>query len=203
MNCTIRSLLIWIVAPFCAVSVNFSCAQNLFDEKQFQSIVSDQRAFKKGDLVTLFIIESAKANASEDKNKAGSVNIKGGFGLSKADVSPPDRSGRSESVTGEVEMGADKTFSNQRSGSVRAQITVSVLEVKDRDQLFVAGEQKININGNEQYIRASGWLRIQDIDKNNSALSSRLSDAQIEYVGNKNSDKGFIRRVWGYVKKIW
>lgn len=178
-------------------------AQNIYEENKFQSLVADEKAFKVGDIVTLFIVESAKAAATEDKAQGRSIRVGGSAGKTAADLAPPDRNGRTETAAVEAEIASDKALNNQRTGNVRAQITVEVLEVKDTDKLYVSGEQKININGNEQFIRASGWLRMKDIDQNNTALSARLSDAKIEYSGNKNAEKGLIRRTWSYVTKIW
>ena len=181
----------------------FAYSQNIYEENKFQALVADEKAFKVGDIVTLLIVESAKANATEDKAQGRSVRVGGSAGKTAADLDPPDRNGRTETVAVEAEIASDKALNNQRTGNVRAQITVEVLEVKDTDKLYVSGEQKININGNEQFIRASGWLRMKDIDQNNTALSSRLNDAKIEYNGNKNAEKGLIRRTWSYVTKIW
>lgn len=189
-------MLMGLVAPF-------AYSQNIYEENKFQALVADEKAFKVGDIVTLLIVESAKANATEDKAQGRSVRVGGSAGKTAADLDPPDRNGRTESVAVEAEIASDKALNNQRTGNVRAQITVEVLEVKDTDKLYVSGEQKININGNEQFIRASGWLRMKDIDQNNTALSVRLNDARIEYSGNKNAEKGLIRRTWSYVTKIW
>ncbi|QEY18587.1 flagellar basal body L-ring protein FlgH [Cellvibrio sp. KY-GH-1] len=183
--------------------IPFASSQNLYEENKFQALVADEKAFKVGDIVTLLIVESAKANTTEDKAQGRSVRLGGSAGKTATDLDPPDRNGRSESVAVEAEFASDKALNNQRTGNVRAQITVEVLEVKDTDKLYVSGEQKININGNEQFIRASGWLRMKDIDQNNTALSARLNDAKIEYSGNKNAEKGLIRRTWSYVTKIW
>jgi flagellar L-ring protein precursor FlgH len=196
IKCIYVSVLVCTLAPF-------TYAQNIYEETRFQSLVADEKAFKVGDIVTLIIVESAKANATEDKAQGRSVRLSGSASKTSTDLDPVDRDGRSESIAAEAALASDKASNNQRSGSVRAQITVAVLEVKDTDKLYVSGEQKININGNEQFIRASGWLRMKDIDQNNTALSARLSDAKIEYNGDKNSEKGLIRRAWSYVTKIW
>lgn len=67
----------------------------------------------------------------------------------------------------------------------------------------VRGEQEIEVHGEKTRIRLSGRLRRQDVSENNTALSSRLADARIEYVGDglvsERARPGLISRIWTFL----
>ncbi len=71
----------------------------------------------------------------------------------------------------------------RRNGFVSGQITVTVLKVNQLGHLVVKGQQKIAINGEEQSIKIQGTLRQEDILANNTVLSTRLTNAKIEFIG--------------------
>ena len=178
-------------------------AENLFDPDRFKSFVADERAYKVGDVVTLLIVESASAQSSRDTGANKNLDMSAGFSKAIANGAAAN-SGRSESISTNLAYASDDARATARKGNFRAQMTVQVKNIDQAGKLFVTGQQKIVVNGEEQLIKASGWLRNRDINEDNTALSLRLSDASIEYSGeSEEGDEGLIRKAWGYVKKIW
>lgn len=148
-------------------------ADSLFQEQGFHALVADQRAWRPGDNLTVVITEiaSVSATANTETKKDGSVygkvrtrddNIDIGGGL-----------GEEFNGTGRIE----------RSGRMIAQLTVTVLGVEPNGDLRVKGSQEITVNNERQWIALEGRVRGQDIRTDNTVLSSRVSDARIEYTG--------------------
>ena len=71
----------------------------------------------------------------------------------------------------------------RRKGTLRGQITATVVELNEIGHMVVAGEQKLVINGEEQSINVIGTLRPEDVDNSNTVLSSRLTNSRIEFTG--------------------
>jgi len=77
---------------------------------------------------------------------------------------------------------ADQSFKDKdsNSNSISGTITVTVVEVLENGNLMVAGEKRISINNDTEYIRLSGVLNPMHISANNVVDSTRLADTQIE-----------------------
>ncbi|OZG74850.1 flagellar basal body L-ring protein [Hahella sp. CCB-MM4] len=161
-------------------------AESLFDESAFRPLTSDRKAFQVGDNVTVLIVESAKAGASTDAQVNQSLEASGSF----------SKSNRSDSGSLELGIGRNSGGSTQREGELKARITVAILETDNNGRFHIWGDQKITINGEEQSIKLSGWIRDEDISSQNTVLSTRISDAKIEYDGvgliGDTDDRGII-----------
>jgi len=152
---------------------NSSNSENLFNEKEFKSFTSDKKAYRIGDTVTILIVERiaaesrAKTQAGKSLEFTGSASDQTSFPKLQASL---QGSSGGEAVT-------------SRNGFIAGQITVTVLDVNKLGHLVVDGQQKIMVNGEEQSIKVEGTLRQEDILANNTALSTRLTNAKIEFVG--------------------
>jgi flagellar L-ring protein precursor FlgH len=140
------------------------------------SLVSDSRAFRAGDVVTVVLQETTQASktANTKFDKASSVGIKpltvAGNTL-KTDIG----AGASRDFSG----GSSSTQQNRLQGS----ITVVVHEILPNGLLRVSGEKSLYLNQGEEFIRVRGYLRAADIDADNRVSSQRIANAQIAYSG--------------------
>jgi flagellar L-ring protein precursor FlgH len=148
-------------------------ADSLYSAAGFHPLVSDHRAYRQGDNLTVLITEiaSVTATASTSTNKQGSVagNL----------VRPTDS--KNYGATLEEDFRGGGTI--ERSGKLVAQLTVAVLAVEPNGDLRVKGEQEIEVNNERQWIALEGRVRPQDIESNNTVLSTRVSEAKIKYTG--------------------
>ena len=149
-------------------------AENLYDEKSFQSLVADKKAFRVGDSLTVVVVEAAKAESRAGTGSENATNIS---------ASTDDNLvNQSYGINLGAASGGDAVTS--RHGFLSAQLAVSVIAVNDNGLLKVKGEQTIVINGEEQKIMISGAVRKEDIGKDNTVLSNRLTNAHIEFSGD-------------------
>ncbi|MDH5730105.1 MAG: flagellar basal body L-ring protein FlgH, partial [Gammaproteobacteria bacterium] len=70
-------------------------------------------------------------------------------------------------------------------------------------ELIVEGEQYIDFNNDTQKISVYGRVRPQDIASDNTILSSRMADAEIEFSGegliSSRGKPGIITRIFNWL----
>jgi flagellar L-ring protein precursor FlgH len=151
-----------------------ACADGLYQPGQFQSLTSDRRAYRPGDILTVQIVETSSAQTTADTKteKNGAVNL--------ALKTPSIDKSAAVQLSDQFSGGG----SIQRSGRLLAQVTAVVQSVYPNGLLHVKGEQTIEMNNEKQEIRLEGNVRPVDITDGNTVLSTRIADAKISYVGD-------------------
>lgn len=162
-----------------------------------ESLFSDRKARRVGDLVTMIIVERAQAtqSATTEAGKDGSVQI---GPISLADVVPvipPISASGGDSLRSQG--------STTRGGSLNARMTAQVVEVLPNGNLVIEGRQTIIVNGEEQVIIVSGKVRPQDIAPDNTVLSTFVADASIAYYGTgpvgDKQQPGLLTRLFNWL----
>lgn len=148
-------------------------AENLYSESSYEPLVSDHRGVSVGDAITILIVENSRARSQTNASLNESIGLSGSVGqTNQTDIGSVD-----------IGVGRNSGGLTQREGQMDARITVLVEKVDEAGNLFVKGEQQLMVNGEEQRIKAEGWLRKEDVSANNVAISTRLANANIEYSG--------------------
>ena len=150
------------------------CAQeSLIDTAGYRGIAADRRAYRVGDLLTVNVLEAARARsgASTDANSE--------VGLSAS----AQTSGYRGNAVGSLTAGASGGAETSRVGELRTQLSVIILEVLPDGTMAVEGAQSLIINGEDQRITLSGLVRPDDIHADNSLWSHRLANAKVEFSG--------------------
>jgi flagellar L-ring protein precursor FlgH len=167
----------------CMLPLGYVSAEEPTDpamQAPYRSFFSDRHAYRKGDLLTIIITESAAAASTA---------------RTRADKS--DQVGASLSQPGTLEqgfsIGANNDFSGggeiQRTGKLLGRLTVVVDAVDSNGNLRIVGDQTIYINNEQQRIALHGIVRPEDIAPDNTLPSWRISAAEIEFKG-----KGILAR---------
>lgn len=151
-----------------------AAAGSLYQPGQFQSLVSDRRAYQAGDVLTVQVFESssAQSTANTTTDSSGTLNM----ALKTNAINKAAAVQLSDDFAGKG--------STQRSGRLLAQFTVVVQEVDANGLLRIKGDQIIDVNNEKQEIRLEGRVRPVDIAENNTVLSTRIADARISYMGD-------------------
>ncbi len=165
----------------------------------YQPMFEDRRPRNVGDTLTIVLQEnvSASKSSSANANRGGSTGLSfdavpgamsGLFGGDKANAAI---SGSSD-FTGKGGAAAKNTFSGT--------ITVTVQQLLQNGNLKVVGEKQIAINQGTEFIRFSGVVNPRTISSSNSVISTQVSDARIEYVGNgyinEAQQMGWLQRLF-------
>ncbi|HEX3019417.1 MAG TPA: flagellar basal body L-ring protein FlgH [Chitinispirillaceae bacterium] len=163
------------------------------------SLYSDHRAMRVDDILTVLIVESAKAGSesqtSTSKENSGQLQSSGGTG--------PLKFLPSVGFSGANKVGFDGKGGTSREGSLVATITARVIKVLDNGNLVIEGSKMVEINEEKEIIKLTGMVRPQDIQKNNVIYSSSIADAQITYTGkgavNTGRRPGLIARFLNFI----
>jgi len=168
-----RSMLISLVCAL-AVSCIEASAASLFQEGTYQSLASDRKAHRPGDLITVLVYENTSASSAANTVTGRDANV----ALDLERISANRAAGFK--ATNQLD-GRGRT---QREGRILAQITATVKEIAANGDLVIAGEHLLEVNNERQQIRVEGRVRAQDISDANTVQSTRLADARISYVGD-------------------
>ncbi len=169
---TVRRYLLASCALLAAANAAMA-VESLYREDQYQSLTSDRRGTKVGDLVTVQIFEASSATSTADTRSDRSAEL----GVELA--------GNQRRARGSASLSNDMTGQGrtERTGKLLAQVTVAIQEILPNGDLRLAGEQLLEINDERQQIRLEGRIRPIDLQENNLVVSSRLADAKISYLG--------------------
>ncbi len=148
----------------------------LVDLESGRSLVSNYKAHRVGDIVTIQIVEQTTANAASKTDANNKTEVSGGPGLGVLDVLTNWGISAENKYTGDGRT--------QRSGSLQAEITARIVEVLHNGDFRLAGTRMVEINGERQIIEITGLCRARDIGPGNTILSTAIADARIAYNGS-------------------
>jgi flagellar L-ring protein precursor FlgH len=152
-------------------------------------LVSDRRAFRQNDLLTVRVIENIEAVGTADSSLTKA---------SKASAGVPSLFGLEGQLPGAIDptnlasASSDTSFkgggATSRSSQLTAVMTTRVAEVLPNGDLLLEGVREITVNGEQQVVVLTGLVRPQDVRRNNTVLSSSVAQLRIQYFG-----KGLMR----------
>lgn len=177
---------------------------SIFDGNSVASrLMTDPRAQRVNDLVIIVIDEraSAQRDTSTELGREDSYNtqMNSFLGLLKSlEKDNPNFNGAAaiDFAHSNAFKGAGKTTRNDR---FEATVPALVRKVLPNGSMFVEGHRVVLVNSEEHHFYISGVIRPEDIDGTGSVPSSRMADAQIEFVGRGNLTSGTSQ---GWLSKI-
>lgn len=185
--------LLALAAPAAADSLWPGGANDFGNES---TMITDNRALRVGDIVTVQIIEAATAQQSTSMKTAKQASVSGGAGQGAWSRN----SGMPLTSYG---AGGQESFdgggSAARTGKLVTTLSARVVNVLDSGNLVIEGRRSLKLNEEKQQIYVRGIIRPKDVGRNNTVLSSSMSDAQIVFEGkgplSEKSRAGFFTRL--------
>lgn len=174
---------------------------SLFNRDRFVAIVSDNRARRVGDLLTIKLVErtQSRKSASSDTKRDSSTDIT----LPKF---PPFTSIPVGALNGGLAQGFKGSGTTAQDNLLSGEISVTVARVLPNGVLLVQGEKRLTLNRGEEQIQLSGMVRPDDIGSDNSVVSTRIANAQIRYGGTgeiaEQSRMGWLQRFFSVVSPL-
>ncbi len=153
-----------------------------------QSLLGDRRASRRGDILTVAIEidDSAEIFNSSERERNGSerMGISGLFGLpERVDSRLPEGADMANAV------GATGSSQSSGSGAVRRneqltlRVAATITEVLDNGILRIEGSQEVRVNYEIRELLVSGYVRPEDISRQNEVAYDRIAAARISYGG--------------------
>jgi flagellar L-ring protein FlgH len=150
-----------------------------------RAFFKDQRAHQIGDLLTVTVNITDKANIENDtqrsrssKEDSGITNFIGAQTITQANKILPGRI-----------LTTDSTASSEGKGSVdrkealQTNVAAVVTQVLPNGNLVVEGKQEIRVNFEIRELVVAGIVRPEDIQSDNTIDSSKIAQARIAYGG--------------------
>ncbi len=163
------------------------------------SLFEDRRARNIGDVITITLSENTTSSKKADTSisKDDEVSIDAGVVLG----STPHKG----EVTMETATNASRAFdggaSADQSNKLQGTITVTVSDVLPNGLLEVRGEKWMTLNRGDEFIRIRGYVRPEDVLRDNSIPSTRVADVRITYSGSgelaQANRQGWASRFFG------
>lgn len=152
------------------------------------SLLGDRRAISRGDILTVVIEidDSASISNSTDRSRNGSesLSIPNLFGVpQRIDENLPDGA----SLGAAVDLNSSSTFggdgSVSRNEQLELRIAATVVEVMPNGVLAIEGTQEVRVNFELRELLVSGFVRPEDISRQNEITYDKLASARISYGG--------------------
>ncbi|MBD3346729.1 MAG: flagellar basal body L-ring protein FlgH [Chitinivibrionales bacterium] len=161
-------------ATFLLIAACYLCRAN-----SIYSLYTDHRAMKVDDILTVIIVEEAKAGSQSGTktSKSNSVGAQSNGGSGLLDFLP------SFGTSAGTNVDYDGKGGTTRQGSLVAKISARVTKVLDNGNLVIDGSKVVEINNEKEIIKLSGIIRPQDIETDNIIYSYNVADAKINYSG--------------------
>ncbi len=162
---------------------------------------TDLRASHVGDIVTVKVIENAKATKQAGTDSARNGDL-------EANLKYLAKNGSE----GELNVGGG--FSNKykgsgstsRSGAFTADVPSVIVAVLPNGNMVLEGVREVLLNQEKEIITIKGIVRREDIDTTNTVLSSKIADAKIEYTGkgvlNEAARQGWFGRFINWISPL-
>lgn len=156
---------------------------SIFNATYSNSLYSDAKAMREGDIITVILRENTSATKSasttlerQSQIEFDPINGPGGTPLNILGMPnfQLDLDGQND-----FEGDASANQSNNLSGN----ITVTVVQVTPNGNLIIRGEKWLTLNNGDEYIRLTGIVRPADVNPSNEVLSTKIANARIQYSG--------------------
>ena len=149
-----------------------------------RAFFKDQRAARIGDLLTVTVNITDKANIANETQRSRTNKEDSGI----TDFAGSKTLGANKILPGRI-LTADSTASSDGKGSVNRQealqtnVAAVVTQVLPNGNLVVEGKQEIRVNFEIRELIVAGIVRPEDIQSDNTIDSSKIAQARIAYGG--------------------
>lgn len=169
------------------------------------SLYTDKKAKRAEDVITVLIVENAKASndtkSATDKSQDAGVDIKA-LNLTYAGGTPNSLT-PAVGFSGGVHQKYDGRGTTAREGEVKATLSARIVAVYDNGNLLIEGNKEVEVNNEKEILRVSGIVRPDDISPDNTVLSEKIADARILYTGAGDNHQaarpGLLARFFNWI----
>lgn len=153
-----------------------------------ESLLGDRRAAGRGDILTVVIEidDSAKIANSSGRSRSGAQasGIPSLFGIpQRIDPSLPDGATMADAVETNSSSTFAGTGSVTRSEKLTLRVAATVVEELPNGVLRIEGQQEVRVNYELRELIVTGFVRPNDISRQNEITYDKIAGARIAYGG--------------------
>lgn len=178
------------VRTYAAISLLALWAASAATPALGQSMYGDPKARQQGDVVTVILAEQTTAERSSSWEQSSSSDK--GVSLNGASDELSAAFGADASVNSDSEASNESVQSDMLQGRFTARVT----EVTPNGHLTIAGERRLNLDGETHLMSVRGTVRPYDIRYDNTIMSYQIANAQIEYRDTGRKSRWFSPAVF-------
>lgn len=166
-----------------------------------RSFFNDQRATRVGDILTVNIEISDKAELSNSSNRqrtsSTGIGLPHVFGLENIPGQVlPSGFDPSNLVEAEADSSSQGQGSINREEKIRMTVAAVIVDILPNGNLVVAGRQEVRINAELRELTVSGVIRPEDVAADNTIRQDQIAEARISY-GGRGQISSAQRPGWG------
>lgn len=152
------------------------------------SLLGDRRAMQRGDILTVVIEidDSASISNSTDRSRSGSesMSVPNLFGVpQRIDETLPEGA----TMSAAVDLNSNSTFAGdgsvRRNEQLELRVAATIVDVMPNGVLSVQGSQEVRVNYEMRELLVTGFVRPEDISRQNEITYDKLASARISYGG--------------------
>ncbi len=152
------------------------------------SLLGDRRAIQKGDILTVVIEIDDKAEISNDtsRSRAGSesLGIPQLFGLpQRLNDKLPTGASMADAVDLSSSSNSSGSGSVKRKEKLTLRVAATVIDVLPNGVLSISGSQELRVNFEMRELLVSGFVRPEDIARQNEITYDKIASARVSYGG--------------------
>lgn len=152
------------------------------------SLLGDRRASLRGDILTVVIEidDSAEFSNSSERERSGSeqMGIPNLFGLpQRLDGLLTQGGSSSEAVEFDSSSSSSGEGAIRRNEQLTLRVAATITEVLQNGVLRIEGSQEVRVNNEVRELLVTGYVRPEDISRQNSIEYDRIAAARISYGG--------------------
>jgi len=151
-----------------------------------RAFFKDQRAHQIGDILTVMVNISDKANFDNETQRSRTAKEDSGitdFIGSKTISNPAKAILPGRLLTADGSASTDNKGSVDRKEAVQTSVAAVVTQVLPNGNLVVEGKQEIRVNFEIRELVVAGIVRPEDIQSDNTIDSTKIAEARIAYGG--------------------
>ncbi len=152
------------------------------------SLLGDRRAMQRGDIMTVVIEidDSAEISNSSDRSRSASqqAGIPQLLGIpQRLDPTLPDGASSAALVDLNSQSNASGDGSVRRNEKLTLRVAVTVTDVLPNGILAIVGQQEVRVNFELRELIVTGYVRPEDITRQNEITYDKIASARISYGG--------------------
>lgn len=156
--------------------------------RERQSLLGDRRAVKKGDILTVVIEINEKAEisngTSRSRNASESLGVPQLLGVpQRLDEKLPDGASMADAV--DISSGTQSAGqgSVKRTEKLTLRVAATIVDVLPNGVLSISGSQELRVNFELRELLVSGFVRPEDISRQNEITYDKIASARVSYGG--------------------
>ncbi|AJE44815.1 flagellar basal body L-ring protein FlgH [Celeribacter indicus] len=153
-----------------------------------QSLLGDRRAVERGDILTVVIEidDSAEMSNSSNRGRSGSetMGVPSLFGIpERLNDSLPAGASMGSAVATNSSSSSSGNGSVKRNEKLELMVAATVVDVLPNGVLHIKGSQEVRVNYDIRELLIEGYVRPQDISRQNDITYDKIASARISYGG--------------------